>query len=996
MEFRVLGSLEVRRDGVPVDVAGSGARTLLAALLVHAGNVVSVDRLATVLWGDDPPDDPRNAVQTGVARLRERLGDPNPVVTRRPGYLADVGVEELDAARFEALVDDAGRQREDAAAARGLLEEALGLWRGDAYAEFADSVAREEALRLQERRLVALERLAEVRLQLGEADDVAADLESEIARQPLRERLVELQVEALARADRTAAALAVHRAYRQRLAEETGLEPSPSLQDLEGRVLRGELAGSTRTADRGPRARHGRPRGRSHLPRVQTSMIGRQVETAAVRRALADGGPITITGVGGVGKTRLAAEVARSVRGEDEREVSWVELAPVDDPGAVAHVMAEATGADLSGSSAPDAALVDALSGRDLLLVVDNAEHLIDRVADLVGDIARACPTVEVVVTSRQPLAIQAEHVVKLHPLPVTADADAPSPAVELFRDRAGRVGARLGAEQLAAVIELCRELDGLPLAIELAAARTAVLAPTQLLELLRADGARAIGSRRGHPDRHRDLWSVADWSYQLLTDDEQLLFERLGIFAGSFDLDAAHAVCAPEGWTATTTTRHVATLVERSLVSPDDRSGPEYADRYRMLRPLRELARQRSADRGHLAALDRRYVDHVVAEVEQAAGPPLRRSGQRRILDVLDDVRELRRRSRATNDIDVVGRLVTGLFRFEYLRRGVEFTGWADELVAQEAIADSPHAPVLHAAAAVSAWRSGDLRRAEELARTGVALGTGHDDPARRLAFEALGDVATFEGRLGDAADHFAASVRLARIGDDPDTEALGLASLALVRAYGGEVDAALARVGEAANVTDAGDAVQAFVRYAQGECLADTDPRSAISLVDEAAGLARAAGAWFVDGVARVTSASLQARHGEPLEALPAFADLVDHWRGSGSWQQQWTTLRNLAELLVQVGAEDAAVAMTSSVRAHQADSAVFGAESARLDEAMATARRRLGADRFRLAREQGAAMTRQQAVDHALATIDRTLSPTADAPRPQPTSEGHADAR
>lgn len=996
MEFRVLGSLEVRRDGVPVDLFGSGARTLLAALLVDAGNVVSVDRLAIVLWGDDPPADPRNAVQTAVARLRERLGAPNPVVTRRPGYLADVGAEELDAARFEALVDDADRQREDAAAVRALLNEALGLWGGDAYVEFADGIAREEALRLQERRLVAVERLAEARLRLGEADDVAADLRGEIARQPLRERLVELQMEALARADRTAAALAEHRDYRQRLVDETGLEPSPSLQDLEGRVLRGELAGSARTTDRGARTHHGGPHGRSHLPVVQTSLIGRQAETAAVRRALADGGPITVTGVGGVGKTRLAAEVARSVREEDEREVSWVELAPVDDPDAVAYVMAEATGADLSGSSAPDAVLVDALSGRDLLLVVDNAEHLIDRVADLVGEIARRCPTVEVVVTSRQPLAIQAEHVVKLDPLAVPTDADAPSPAVELFRERADRVGARPGSEQQVAVIELCRELDGLPLAIELAAARAAVLAPTHLLELLRADGTRAIGSRRGGPDRHRDLWSVADWSYQLLTDDEQLLFERLGIFAGSFDLDAAHAVCAPEGWTATTTTRHVATLVERSLVSPDGRDGSEYAERYRMLRPLRELARQRAADRGHLAALDRRYVGHVVAEVERAAEPPLRRTGQRRILDVLDDVRELRRRTRTTNDIDVVGRLVTGMFRFEYLRRGVEFTGWAGELVAQEELTDSPHAPVLHAAAAVSAWRSGDLRRAEELARTGAALGAGHDDPARRLAFEALGDVATFEGRLGDAADHFAASVRLARIADDPDTEALGLASVALVRAYGGDLDAALARVEEAANVADAGEAVQAFVRYAQGECLADVDPQRATALVDEAAALARSAEAWFVDGVARVTSASLRARHGEPLDALPVFADLVGHWRRSGSWQQQWTTLRNLAELLVQVGAEDAAVAMTSSVCAHQADSAVFGAESARLDEAMATARHRLGEDRFRLAQEQGASTSRQQAVDHALATIARISSPTADAPFPDPRTEDHGDAR
>lgn len=977
MEFRVLGSMEVRRDGAPVAVSGGRARSLLATLLVHAGSVVSVERLAQVLWGDDPPGDPRNAVQTAVARLRDRLGDPNPVVTRRPGYLIDVGAEELDAARFEALVERAHHQREGPATARRLLEEALELWRGDAYAEFVDGVARAEALRLEARRVIALERLAEARLQLGEADDVAADLEAEIARLPLRERLVELQMEAFARADRTADALAVHRAYRRRLADETGLEPSPSVQELEGRILRGELAGPTGAADRAPLVVPTGPAHAATLPVVSASLIGRETERSAIRRALADGGPVTITGSGGVGKTRLAVELARTVHDESEREVVWVELAPVDDPAAVAHVMAEAIGADLSGAPTPSVALVDALSGRDLLVVVDNAEHLVEPVAALVGDIAGRCPHVDVLVTSRQPLAIQSERVVALGPLATAADAALPPPAVELFEDRADRVGARLGSDQQAAVEELCQELDGLPLAIELAAARAVALPPTQLLELLRADGPRALGSRRGRPDRHRDLWSVVEWSYRLLGDDEQLLFERLGVFAGGFDARAAHAICAPEGWAAATTTRHLATLVECSLVSLDSRGATKGAGSYRILRPLRELARQRAADRGDLAALVRRYVDHVVADVEEAAGPPLRGTGQRRILEILDDVREVRRRSRAAEDIDVVGRLITGLFRFEYLRRGVEFLAWADEVVTYPPAEGAPNAPQLYAAAAVSAWRAGDLDRAEELAHIGVRLGGGHDDPARRLAYEALGDVATFGGRLGEAADHFSEAVRLARIGGDPDTEALGLASLALVRAYAGDVERALARVDEAVAVTAAGEGVRAFVRYARGESLADEDPARAIAYVDDAAELARSAGAWFVDGVARVTSASLRARHGDPFDALPVFAELVEHWHRSGSWPQQWITLRNLAELLVRVGADDPAVALASAVSTHQADTAVFGTESARLDAAMTTARRRLGPDRIRHSQEQGAVMTRQEVVDHARASIADVLS-------------------
>lgn len=191
-------------------------------------------------------------------------------------------------------------------------------------------------------------------------------------------------------------------------------------------------------------------------------------------------------------------------------------------------------------------------------------------------------------------------------------------------------------------------------------------------------------------------------------------------------------------------------------------------------------------------------------------------------------------------------------------------------------------------------------------------------------------------------------------------------------MRAYGGDVEVARLRIEEAVAVEEAAEGVGAFVRYARGECLADEDPERAIVLVDEASELARSAGAWFVDGVAPVTSASLRARHGDPFEALPVFADLVGHWRRSGSWPQQWTTLRNLAELLVRIGDDEAAIAMASAVRVQQGDGSVFGTESERLGRAMATARRRLGSDRFRSARERGATMTRQQVVDGALHAI------------------------
>lgn len=245
MEFRVLGSLEVRRGAATVAIGSQRQRTLLAALLVHAGDVVSVDALAEALWGDDPPGEPRNAIQTYVARLRDTLGEDVPLVTSSPGYVLEVTPEQVDALRFERLLNEALRRSQQPLVARKLLDEALGLWRGPAYAEFADGVARAEALRLAERRRVAVEERAAARLALGEAAVLVGELEGLVDADPFRERFVELLMRALAAENRQVDALAVYRRYRQRLAEETGLEPSPSVRQLEGRILRGELAGST-------------------------------------------------------------------------------------------------------------------------------------------------------------------------------------------------------------------------------------------------------------------------------------------------------------------------------------------------------------------------------------------------------------------------------------------------------------------------------------------------------------------------------------------------------------------------------------------------------------------------------------------------------------------------------------------------------------------------------------------------------------------------------
>lgn len=977
VKFQVLGSLEVRRGETTVALGSRRQRTLLARLLVDAGAVVSLDALAVALWADQSPADPRNAIQTYVARLRELLGADAPLVTRSPGYVLEVEPDQVDASRFERLLSEAQRRRERPVDARRLLDEGLGLWRGPAYAEFADGVARAEALRLEEQRLTAVGALAAARLALGEAPELVGELEAEVAEHPLRERFVELHMEALAAADRQAEALAVYRAYRHRLADETGLEPSPSIRALEDRILRGELAGSARKARERtdedvppPAVTASRP------PMAPTSLVGREQEIADIGVALDRHRVVTLTGTGGVGKTRLAAEVGAAVDREEHGEVAWIELASVADPTAVEHVVATALGIDLGGGQPPRRTLLDALAGRRLLLVVDNAEHLLGTVAPLVDDVRRGCPHVRVLATSRERLAVEGERVMAVAPLDTRArDGDvATTEAVRLFLDRAADVaGDHDLSDHLQAVVEICRQLDGLPLAIELAAARTAALTPQDLLAALREDVPAAVGNRRSRPDRHRDLWAVVDWSYRLLADDERLLFERLGVFAGAFGVDETHDVCAPEGWPWARTVDRLAALVERSLVSGPAGAPIRGSGRYRLLRPLRAFARQRLADRGELAPLADRHAAVLTERAERAAGPPLTEEGRRWLEASLDDLRAASRRARLTGDVALLGRLVAAAYRFDYWRPGSELLSWADDALDLDGVEAEPTAPQVHAAAAAAAWLRGDLARARRLAKRGTELGRGRDDVGRRIAFEALGDVSNFAGRLDDAEAAFREEVRLARLHGDADSEAMGLASAGLVLAYAGRVTEAVEAAEAAARVAGhAGQATHAFVRYAQGECLADTDPRRAVVLVEEAARLARACDAWFVEGVARVTAASLWARHGEAVSALPAFAELIRHWHRSGSWTPQWTTLRNLAELLVRLEVDEPAVVIAVAAEVEQTAAPVFGTGSHRLGEALATARRRLGDEAFEASRERGRRVPAPEVVELALATI------------------------
>lgn len=484
------------------------------------------------------------------------------------------------------------------------------------------------------------------------------------------------------------------------------------------------------------------------------------------------------------------------------------------------------------------------------------------------------------------------------------------------------------------------------------------------------------MGSRRGSDPRHRDLRAVVNWSYQLLGRSERQLFDQLSVFAGAFTPTEAHVVCTSEDPPVGETATRLAMLAERSmLVGPSVDSGE-----YRMLRTMRRVARERLADRGETEATAERHATAFTEQAERvsAARCSFSDEGLSWLEARLDDLREAHRWARTTGRIDLVARLSAALYRFAYWRLNAEVMEWAAQAIPLSGLDEHPAAPQLYASAAVAAWMRGDLDEADRLARRGTQLGAGPDDPAGTYAYEALGDVATFQGRLTDAERAFREQGRLAQRSGDIDSMVMGLSSVAFTLVYRG-VDEAVTTADRAAVLAEQASApARAFARYVQSECLAETDPSRALELVDEAVEIARSAGATFIEGVARVTAASLRARHGEVQQTLPDFADLLRHWRRTGNWTQQWTTLRNLAEALIRLEADRPAVTILAAAATSDTATRPYGPEAARLEEARTIARQRLGGDIYDVTWKQGTDMSGAQVVESALTTVDEEAVP------------------
>jgi predicted ATPase/DNA-binding SARP family transcriptional activator/tetratricopeptide (TPR) repeat protein len=670
VEFRLLGPLAITAGEQVLPLPGAAERALLALLLLSPGRLVPASTLIDRLWGDDDlPADPSNALQLRVSKLRRALSGTDAAVVRDGvGYRADVAADAVDVEVFLAGVRAARARHHghhdvrDLAAdheAADLYGAALARWAGEPLADFADRQwATVEAARLSQLRLAALTERAQLLVTLGRPHDVVADLDPVVGADPTQETLAGLLMTALYQAGRQADALEVYARTRTVLDDELGLEPSAALRALHQKILTQDASLSPPEPERPPqrpapatgdtagRASRLPAVPRSNVPPVRT-LIGRENELDSLRDVLTTARLVSLVGPGGAGKTTTAYTVATQLVDRYPDGAWVVRLVPVTDPDHVSLAAAEALGAPLDGAAVGGPArerLLTFLAHRELLLVLDNCEHVIDAAARLVDDVLARCPNVTVLTTTREALAVPGEVQVPLGPLAIPPAGTTPAhvldyPAAQLFaeRARAVRPGLELTRdEDLAAVADVVVALDGLPLAVELAAARASTLSPAELAARLTDRFGLLTSGARTADARQRTLRATVDWSHDLLTPPEQAVFRRLAVFHGGWTLDAAEAVTSGSDLPSGDVLDVLSRLVDRHMVVVED-GHPGQPTRYRMLETLRQYAVEKLTGSGEADRVAAAHVAYFRALTDAAEGT-LRGPGQARTLQRLRD----------------------------------------------------------------------------------------------------------------------------------------------------------------------------------------------------------------------------------------------------------------------------------------------------------------------------------------------------------------------
>ncbi len=762
--FRVLGPLDAHQQGETIETGAPKQRLLLAVLLLSANGVVSREAAIDRLWDDDPPSRAEAAIQVYIHNLRRVLGRDR-IATRGTGYLLRAETGEIDALVFEQRLAEgrAALAAGDAPRAKGALDAALELWQGEALAglPFVRFVAVERD-RLGELRLVAEELRNEARLALGDHVELVPELSTFVAQHPYRELAWSQLMLALYRAGRQADALDAYRKAHAKLGEELGIEPSPRLRELERAILRHDPSLELERS----------PGEAPSMPRPATPLVGRRPEIAAISALFESGARlVTLVGPGGVGKTRLGIATAQELGVASADGAAFVDLASLADATLVPSALASTLGVADEGDTV-GGAIATRLAGSDLFLVLDNFEHVQDA-APAVAELLAGAPRLRILVTSRTPLRLQGEHVFAVPPLEIPREGirfdeleQNDSAAVFLARARAVDRSSELTETNAPSVAEICRLLDGIPLALELAAARTRVLTPEQIVSRIARPLELLTGGARDLPVRHQTLRATIDWSYELLTPAQQTLFGRLSVFPGGCSLEAVETVCAPD-------LDSLSALLDHSLLRREQ--GPGGEPRFRMLATIRDYAAEHlSAE--ERAPLRKRHAAHFLETAERMreiiAGSGAREAEFLAELEQdHDNYRAALRWAQEAGDDGTLLRLVTAL-RLFWMVRGhlAEGRSWyVTALTAPGAESDPNRAGAL-SAGGILVYRMGEFelaRRWWEEARDEFERSGDVAASARTLGH--LAGIAHAEGDLERAAELWQESAdELRKLGDE------------------------------------------------------------------------------------------------------------------------------------------------------------------------------------------------------------------------------------
>jgi len=781
--FGLLGPFLVEAGGTPVEIAGRRPKMLLAILLTNANRVVPSDRLIDDLWTGNPTPGATATLHGYLSELRKTLaqgsGRPAPIVTQRPGYVIHVDRSQLDILAFEHLIDMARAAARDQPELVGtLLDQALRHWRGPALVDFAGELFAEPVIaRLEEARLWAVEERVEIGLARGHHGELATELRDLTRQHPLRERLWGQWMLALYRCGRQAEALRAYQELRHRLGEDLAIEPSPSVQGLEYAILTQDasLAAPAEGSVTAPASADLAPSSPRHnLPAPLTRFIGRTRELEEARRLLAAGRVLTITGSGGSGKTRFAIELATQQAMSFADGARFVDLAAVTDSSSVPGAVAAALRLSEHGGSDTES-LLDHLEGSQTLLLLDNCEHVVEACASFLSSVLLRCPSVTVLATSRQELRIWGETVWRmptlgLPPSDAPATEIAASEAVQLFLERASPAlpASMPDRHTLLSVADVCRRLEGIPLAIELAAGLLGVLPVGEIARRLEDRfSLLARGSRSAVP-RQRTLRAAIDWSYDLLEPSERELFARLAVFVGEFSFEAAEAVAA----SGDSFVADLCALVEKSMLVTI--SGPAGTHRYRLLDTLREYGLDRLRESGADADVRKRHAGYYTSFAE-AADRQLHSRDQSdwstQLSRELPNIRAALEWAFAEQELEL-GLRLAGALRWWFVIRMDQFTQVKDlldkALARRHELSPSLRLKALTPAMAI-AFIQADYRLASTIGEEAIGLADELGDRTELVAALLFsGGAAVYKGELAPAVDYLERSLDVSRqVGD-------------------------------------------------------------------------------------------------------------------------------------------------------------------------------------------------------------------------------------